>query len=390
MSVYSFSQIQTYLQCPLSYKFKYIDDIKPDFEKNLHLILWTTVHSSLEYLYTKINNFYIPKFEEIENYFLKDFKEQALKLENINLDDKKKEFEIRWIEYLKSYYKRYYPFENIKVVWTEIQIYIDLWDNIKFQWFIDRLDKKQDSFIITDYKTNQNLPSSDKDYYIEQLSLYALWIKQKYWRYFNKIYWNLEYLHFETFDFWEIKDEDIQKIVEKYKNIVLQIETKKAEHWLWIEDIFKPFETSLCKFCNYKEICPLFAHFYGNVSDEDFSEKAIKNMIDEYINLNEQKKEIEYKMTINKEILVKFAQTHNLKKLYWECWHISLSNLFNYIVKNKEKLKEYLKDINKLEKFVDIDRYKIEKAIKENDLNFKDLQDMIDKNEIFVFRTNKK
>ena len=39
MPVYSFSQIQAYLQCPLKYKFRYIDKIVPEFEENLHLIL---------------------------------------------------------------------------------------------------------------------------------------------------------------------------------------------------------------------------------------------------------------------------------------------------------------------------------------------------------------
>jgi len=39
-------------------------------------------------------------------------------------------------------------------------------------------------------------------------------------------------------------------------------------------------------------------------------------MIDEYINLNEQKKDIDDKMKKNKEILQSFAKRHKLKKLY--------------------------------------------------------------------------
>ena len=50
-----------------------------------------------------------------------------------------------------------------------------------FFWIIDRLDKEDDgTFIINDYKTNKNLPPEDKEEYIEQLTLYALWIRQKY------------------------------------------------------------------------------------------------------------------------------------------------------------------------------------------------------------------
>lgn len=389
MAVYSFSQIQTYLQCPLSYKFRYLDKIKPEFEENLHLILWTTVHSTLEYLYQKINNFHTPSLEELEDYFLNIYKEKVQKLKEKDLDEQKKEFETRWLVYLEQYYNEYHPFKDIKVVWTEIQLYIDLQDNIKFQWFIDRLDKKGDSFIITDYKTNKQLPEQDKDYYMEQLTLYALWVKQKYWKYLNNIYWNLEYLHFETQDFWEIKKEDIQKVSEKYKKIALEIETKKAEHWLWMEDIFEPKESSLCKFCDYKEICPLLSHFYWTVTDADFSEETIKTMIDDYINLNEQKKDITDKMTKYKEILLGFAKRNELKKLYSPWWYVSLSKMINYSIKDKEKLKEYLKKTNQLQYFVDIDKNKIVKAIKENNMKLEDFHDTVKKNEILVFRTKK-
>lgn len=389
MTVYSFSQIQTYLQCPLSYKFRYLDKIKPEFEENLHLILWTTVHSTLEYLYQKINNFYIPSEKELKDYFLNIYKEKIQKLEDKELDEQKEEFKTRWLVYLEQYYKKHYPFDNIKVIWTEMQLYIDLEDSIKFQWFVDRLDKKGDSFIITDYKTNKQLPEQDKDYYMEQLTLYALWVKQKYWKYFNKIYWNLEYLHFDYQDFWEIKDDNIKKNSEKYKKIALEIETKKAEHWLWMEDVFKPIESSLCRFCDYKEICPLFAHFYWELSDEDFSKDTIKNMIDEYIDLNEQKKDIDDKMKKYKEILQSFSKKHNLKRLYWKWWYISLSKMINYSIKDKDKLKEYLNKTNQLEKFMDIDKTKITRAIKESKLKMNDLKYMIQEKETIIFRSKK-
>ncbi len=388
MAVYSFSQIQTYVQCPLSYKFKYVDKIRPEFEENLHLILWVTVHSALEYLYKKINNFHTPSLDEIEDYFLKDYKEKVQKLDDAD-DEEVKEFETRWVVYLQHFYDKHYPFKDIKVVWTETQLYTDLWDNIKFQWIIDRLDKQGDSFIITDYKTNKKLPSQDEEYYREQLTLYALWVSQKYGKYFDKVYWNLEYLHFDYQDLWEIKKEDIQEVLEKYKNLTLEIETKKAEHWLWCEDVFEPIESPLCRFCDYKEICPLFSHFYWKVTDADFSEDTIKAMIDDYINLNEQKKDIDDKMKKNKEILQSFAKRHNLKKLYGKWGLISLSNLVNYSIKDKDKLRAYLEKTNQLQDFLEIDKYKIARAIKDNKLAFKNLQDTVKESKSIVLRTKK-
>jgi hypothetical protein len=40
----------------------------------------------------------------------------------------------------------------------------------------------------------------------------------------------LVYLHFEIQDFWEITDQRMKEIAEKYKKIVLEIEKEKAEY----------------------------------------------------------------------------------------------------------------------------------------------------------------
>ena len=81
MPVYSFSQVQTYLQCPLKYKFRYVDKIVPEYEENLHLILGTEVHAALEWLYNQVNNFNVPSFEELENFFILNFNQKAEKID---------------------------------------------------------------------------------------------------------------------------------------------------------------------------------------------------------------------------------------------------------------------------------------------------------------------
>jgi len=386
MPIYSFSQIQTYLQCPLKYKFRYIDKIIPEFEENLNLILWTTVHDALEYLYTQINVFQKPTLEEIQQYFKNKFDENSKNIDVLNKE--KEEFLIRWLVYLENYYKRKYPFDDVKIIWTEIQLYIDLWDNIKFQGFIDRLDKTKEAFIINDYKTNKNLPPEDKTLYEEQLTLYALWVKQKYGKYFDKIFWNLEYLHFDINDTWEITVENIYMLVKKYKGIIQEIEKKKVEYNLWDENSFKVKESSLCKFCDYKEICPLFSHFCWKITDEDLSEETIKNLIDEYVKLSKQKSEIERKMKQNKEILEQFARRHKLKKLYGNECKISISSLVNYKIKDKEKLKEVLYKLWKIEEVLDIDRFKLKKLIESNTIDLSSLDWLIERSESSVFRGN--
>ncbi len=375
MPLYSFSQIQTYIQCPLKYKFRYVDKIVPEFEENLHLILWTEVHSALEWLYNKINNFQKPSYDELEQVFVESFQEKANK---IDVEDKQKEeFLERWKYYLKSFYDKHFPFEDIKVIWTEIQLYIDLQDNIKFQGFIDRLDKKWDDFILTDYKTNKNLPPEDKTLYEEQLTLYALWVKQKYQKYFKKIYGNLVYLHFELQDFWEITEESIKQVADKYKKLALEIETKKAEYNLWNKEAFPEKENPNCKFCDYKELCPLFAHFYWKVEDFELSEDVIKSMIDHYVKLNKQKKDIEKQLEQDKKILIDFAQKHWLKKIYGNDEKLSIVSYKGIKILDKDKIKEKLEQLGVLDQTLDVDRFKLKKLLDSWKITNTDLQDLI-------------
>lgn len=382
MPVYSFSQIQTYLQCPLKYKFRYVDKIVPEWEENLHLILWTEVHSALEWLYKQVNVQKIPSYDDLEEVFVQNFNEKANKIEAE--DSEKEEFLTRWKYYLKNFYEKHYPFDDIKVIWTEIQLYIDLWNDVKFQWFIDRLDKKQNDFILTDYKTNKNLPPEDKTLYEEQLTLYALWVKQKYGKYFKKLYWNLEYLHFDIQDFWEITEDRIEEVKQKYQTITKEIETKKAEYNLWDEEAFPTIESSNCRFCDYKELCPLFKHLYWSVGEFELSEDTIKQMIDDYVKLSKQKSDIEKQLKQNKQVLEKFAKEKNLKKLFGNEHQISISILKNVKILDKEKLKEILDKEWVLQEVLDIDRFKLKKLLQEKWLVFD--KGLIEETESIVFR----
>lgn len=384
MPCYSFSQVQTYTKCPLQYKFKYVDKIKPEFEQNLHLILWNSVHDALEFLYKKINTFVLVSLEDLLEFFIEIFWKKANQLDLPDLEIQ--EFKNRWLIYLENFYKKNHPFENIKVVWTELQIYIDLWDWIKYQWFIDRLDKTDRIFTVTDYKTNKSLPSQDEIFYQEQLTIYALGVRQKYGKYFDKIYWNLEYLHFETTDRWEIDDEKISQVQEKYKNLSLEIETKKAEHALWIENSFPANESALCKFCDYKELCPLFSQLYTDIEDSELSKQTVQYLIDDYIKLSYRKSEIDFDLKKIKETLQSYAQKHELQQLHSNAWSIKLSQMISYSVQDAEKLTQYLESRNKLDDFISLDRFKIAKSIKENNLKFTAIQDFVKENKSMIFR----
>ncbi len=180
MVVYSFSQTQTFVQCPRKYQYKYVDKIQEkEFESSPDLILGHSVHAALERLYNQINIFNIPSKEEV----LQKFKDQrdselaeATKEKPLQLKGEQtlEDYVRRGIHYVAAYYDKHSPFENVSIIATEASITFELNQQQQFRGFIDRLDKEGDCFVINDYKTNKNLPPESKEEYIEQLTLYGL------------------------------------------------------------------------------------------------------------------------------------------------------------------------------------------------------------------------
>jgi putative RecB family exonuclease len=84
MARYSVSQIQVYQQCPLKYRYRYIDKIPtPEFVETTDTLLGTIVHESLQNLYNNINIFKIPTKEEfISNYYNLRTKKEKDTIEN--------------------------------------------------------------------------------------------------------------------------------------------------------------------------------------------------------------------------------------------------------------------------------------------------------------------
>ncbi len=54
MPRYSHSKLSTFEQCPIKFKYRYIDKIPVEFEKTIEAFLGEIVHEALEWLYTEI------------------------------------------------------------------------------------------------------------------------------------------------------------------------------------------------------------------------------------------------------------------------------------------------------------------------------------------------
>ena len=415
MVVYSFSQTQTFLQCPRKYQYKYVDNIQEkEFESSPDLILGHSVHAALERLYNQINVFKIPSKDEL----LAKFKDQ--RESEIAEATKEKELQLKWeqtledyirrgIHYLANYYDKYSPFENISVVATEASIVFELnppsasadtssfekkevnsW--IKFRGFIDRLDKEGETFVINDYKTNKNLPPESKEEYREQLTLYGLWVQQNYAKYFKNIKARLHYLHFDLMDEWEITPELLATVTKKYADTIAEIEAKKFAYNMGDRKCFEPKENTYCRYCEYYSLCPLFAHlkFDDEVIGWELGEKTVKGLVDEYVELSKQESQAKHDKDLIKNILVEYIEEHNLLKLFWNTGKISASQAENISIEDKEKVKEILGELGLLNEAMEVDRFKLQKLVKEQKVSLEQLGDAAVKNVSRTLRSGSK
>ena len=64
MGRYSHSKLSTFEQCPLKFKYRYIDKIIPEIEKSIEAHLGTAVHDTLEWIYIEVKNGKVPTLDD--------------------------------------------------------------------------------------------------------------------------------------------------------------------------------------------------------------------------------------------------------------------------------------------------------------------------------------
>jgi DNA helicase II / ATP-dependent DNA helicase PcrA len=231
----SYSQIDTYINCPLQYKYRYVLNI-PTMPNNA-LSFGTTIHDTL-----------------------REYHSRKLFENNISLDDLLKMYEKNWqpLGYMNEEHRQsrfesgkklladYYEKNNNLIstpVALEKSFNIKI-DGIRFYGRIDRIDKLPDGSIeIIDYKTGAVKPQKEVDKDM-QVALYALAAKEAL---------NLDP---KTLSYYFVEDgqklsttrtpEQMEEMKEEVKRVISLI--KKGS--------FEANPGMQCNWCDYKDICP--------------------------------------------------------------------------------------------------------------------------------------
>ena len=177
MPLYSHSQLSTYQDCPLRYRFRYRDKIKRVTE-GVEAFLGTMVHETLNRCYNNVRFGRVSTLDNLLTYYDKLWQKEwhdsiAIVKEDLTADD----YQALGKRLIETYHQRYAPFDSELTIGTEMRLNFSLGDGGKYKLtgIIDRLSRtKDDIYQIHDYKTSAHLPSQEYADNDRQLGLYHL------------------------------------------------------------------------------------------------------------------------------------------------------------------------------------------------------------------------
>lgn len=247
MVLYSHSKLSTFEQCPLKFKFRYIDRLTPDFEQSIEGFLGNQTHDVLEWIYNHPEKDL--ELDEIIQTYIANWNKNF----NPNIRIIKQNYDSEYyfnkgIRFLINYFLKHSPFKDNTIA-TEKKIILNLDSEGRYQiqGYIDRIVHHPDTnvFEIHDYKTGamKSQKELDSD---RQLALYALGVKEEFENVADvHLFWH--FLEFNEQKFSKRTEEQLSHLKKEIIDLINKIESTKD---------FQPNPGGLCNWCEFKTNCP--------------------------------------------------------------------------------------------------------------------------------------
>lgn len=250
MPVYSNSRIGSFENCPLQYRYRYIDRIKRDVQ-GIEALLGKTVHTVLETLYAERDKARSAGAEEYKALF-RDLWTKSLtdKVRIVRKEMSADDYRAIGEQCVETYYNRNHPFaEEVLGCEIEFEIPLDEANRYRVRGYIDRVDRVSPGVIeIHDYKTGA-LPRFNALKKDRQLSLYEIAVRER-WKDTREVRQVWHYLaHDKRFE--EKRDSEFL--------MKTRVETIRAIRNIEATTDFPARRSPLCSWCDYLDICPEWA-----------------------------------------------------------------------------------------------------------------------------------
>ena len=366
--VYSPSRISAYENCPLKFKYRYVDK-KPAMRATIEAFLGRRVHEALEKLYRDMQFQKTPSLEDLVGFYHEQWEREmddsiCVVKDGYDPANYRKMGE----QYIRQYYTSYQPFDDGRTIALEKRVRFPIGDGYSIMGYIDRLADTDGTYEVHDYKTSLTLPTTDDLRDDRQLALYALAVRHMYDDADEvELVW-----HYVAFD----KELRVRKSDEELE--MVRRETLQA-----IRDIeaairqgnFEPRESALCPYCEYQPICPLFRHRYqvDELSPEDAREEDGRMLVNRYAELKNKLAELEQLKDDVQERLVRYARENDIQHVYGSDRIANVRVYHNPWFPNKDdpqrqEFEEVLHELQLYDDFTRLDTFGLSKAFQKNEL----------------------
>ena len=169
-TIYSFSRITAFKECPRKYEYLYIDRVPPEFT-SIELFVGSVTHEALSWLYAQQKQGSTPDASALVDAFEVEWKHglnNSIKV--IKSSDSLAAQKDRSIQMLQSHYCDVFKHDRLDTISLEEQFTLDLNRQYGYTGIIDRLARDHNGRLhIIDFKTTRRPPSYLTDDSILQL-----------------------------------------------------------------------------------------------------------------------------------------------------------------------------------------------------------------------------
>ena len=250
-TTYSHSRLSCFENCAKKFQYRYVLKIPSDSE-GIEAFVGKRVHEILERLYVFVDQGMVPGVEKVVRRYHDLYDEHfhpGLRVvkEGMTTDDYRGNGE----RCLRNFYRSNYPFDSDETLGLEERVVFDLDEDgeYKMQGIIDRLVRKRDGVIeIQDYKTGRWVPSQkelDRD---RQLALYQIGVAKQYGESESiRLVWHY------------VLSGKVRTSTRTPEQLdALRSDTIDVIDRIGRETEYKPKKNTLCNWCEYQSICPLW------------------------------------------------------------------------------------------------------------------------------------
>jgi putative RecB family exonuclease len=255
MATYSHSRLSTFQQCPLKFKFTYIDELETEIGESVEMFLGSRVHEALEKLYTDLRFQKVLTLAELLHLYndswQKNWNDRIL---IVRSEYDAENYRMMGERYLTDYYRRLAPFDQSRTVDLETQATVPLDEKGTYHIHvrIDRLALTDGVYEIHDYKTSTSLPSQESLDSDRQLAIYAYGVRRLYPDARRiRLVW-----HFLAFDKDMVSERDESQLEQLRQDVLALI------HDIETATDFPARESALCRWCEFQPHCPRYKHLF--------------------------------------------------------------------------------------------------------------------------------